>query len=97
MKREGDDFVTEVRIVVEQICLKLHISPEVAAMVAAEWDRTIRRDYHGPAYIAKTKPPTAKQKQLAIEYANKTGKPLEASSKFGISRTHMYRMLKKDR
>jgi transcriptional regulator of acetoin/glycerol metabolism len=97
MKRDGDDFVTEARIVVEQICLKLHISPEVAAMVAAEWDTTIRREYGGSkdVYICKKVPPSEKQKQLALEYANKTGNPREAAEKHNISRAHMYRMLKK--
>jgi transcriptional regulator of acetoin/glycerol metabolism len=99
MKREGDDFVTEARRVVEQVCLKLHISPQVAAMVAAEWDTTIRRDYGGTkdVYICKTVPPTEEQKRLALEYANKTGNPREAASKAGISRAHMYRILKMGR
>jgi transcriptional regulator of acetoin/glycerol metabolism len=96
MKRDGDDFVTEARAVVEDICIKLHISPEVAAMVAAEWDTKIRREYGAnDVYICKTVPPSEKQKQLALEHANKTGNPREAASKHGISRAHMYRMLKK--
>jgi transcriptional regulator of acetoin/glycerol metabolism len=95
MKREGDDFVTEARTVVEKICIQLHISPEVAAMVAAEWDTTIRREYGAnDVYICKTVPPSEEQKRRALEHANKTGNPREAASKHGISRAHMYRMLK---
>jgi transcriptional regulator of acetoin/glycerol metabolism len=91
----GDDFVSDCRATIERIAIRLGVSPQVAAMIAAEWDAHTRRDWgRCEPYIAARSPLQQEVKIAAIAEVRRTGKVAEAANRHGISRATMYRLIK---
>lgn len=61
--------------------------------MALEIERQIRREYGGDEVYIHQHHSRAKRRQAALDEAKKTGKPLEAAKKHGISRASIYRLL----
>ncbi len=91
-----EDFVRDRRTSIERIAVSLGISPEVAAMIGAEWDADTRREWSRcRPYIAARSSDKEQAKQQAVAEVNRSGRVVEAAERNGISRATMYRLLKK--
>jgi len=68
----------------------------IAAQIRAQ-ERPARQHWHGAEapYVALKPRHLPEKKRAAMEEVNRTGRVAETASRHGISRTAMYRMLKK--
>jgi transcriptional regulator of acetoin/glycerol metabolism len=91
-----EDFVTDCRVSIERIAIKLGVSGDVAALIAAEWDAVTRSEWACcQPYIATRKTEFQDAKRRAVDEASRSGRVAEAAERHGISRATMYRLLKK--
>lgn len=94
--KSDDDFVSASCRRIEEIAVRLGVSPEVATLIGAEWDSRTRREEGGcEVYIAKTGPAVEAKKRRALEEVQRTGRVAEAADGNGISRRTLYRLLKR--
>lgn len=94
-KPKDEDFVTAQRQEIVRIAISLGVPEQVAGLIGAEWDQRTRRAWgRCDAYIA-AKPNTDEIRQQAAQAARITGRVTETAGQYGISRSTMYRLLKK--
>jgi transcriptional regulator of acetoin/glycerol metabolism len=63
--------------------------------MALQIERQVRNEYGGDEVYIKRTAIREERKARALEEAKKTGRPVEAASRHGISRATMYRLLKR--
>lgn len=64
--------------------------------MAVEIERQIRGEYGGDeVYVPKRGPDSVAARAHALEEAKKTGRPVEAANRHGLSRSTIYRLLRK--
>jgi transcriptional regulator of acetoin/glycerol metabolism len=63
--------------------------------MALQIERQMRHEYGGDEVYIKRESEREARKKLALQEAMRTGKPVEAASRHGISRSTMYRLLAK--
>lgn len=67
----------------------------ISAQIRAQ-DGAVRQHWgRSEAYVAARAPGREEAKRQALEEANRSGKPIEAATRWGISRATMYRLLKR--
>lgn len=95
MKDSDENFVASLRLRVENTCVSLGISREVARMVAAEVVVGTQREYGGcEPYIPKPRQEAEERKRRALAEARTTGRVAPAAKNHGLSRATIYRLLK---
>ena len=63
--------------------------------MALEIERQVRQEYGGDEVYIQRTPMRERNKKAALDGAKKTGRPLEAARRYGVSQSTMYRLLKK--
>lgn len=91
-----EEFVAAQRARLQQICIDLGVSPQVAGMIGAEWDSQTRKEWGGERpYIARRPPDReGEKKRQAVHAFCVEGRAVEeVTSSTGVSRATLYRAL----